>query len=181
MSIVIRHPGKVGAQRGVPRKRPGCVARQHVDFTRLKRREAIFRRQRNELDLGGVVKDRSGDRTADVDVEASPVALVVRRRKARQPLADATGQHAPILDRLERLRGSGLGRETSRKCKGKNQRYAFHDNAFQLSSRNDCRSIVHTDGPALQSIAANASPKGWTRVHISDGSNIAAGPSTCSD
>ena len=59
---------------------------------------------------------------------SSPVQLPLSSgdEKARQALADAAGQHAPVLDRLEGLRGGGLGRETGGKSKGKNQRYAFH-------------------------------------------------------
>src|SRR4029077_14976763 len=111
---------------GVARQCPGGVARQHVDLARLQRGEAILGRQRHELDLGRIVEDGRRDRPADVDVEAGPVTLVVRGREARQALADAAGQHAAVLDRLEGLRRGGLGRETGGNGKGKNQGNAFH-------------------------------------------------------
>ena len=126
LAVIIGDAGEVGAERGVARQRPGGVARQHVDFAGLQRREAVLGRQRHELDLGRIVEDGRRDRAADIDVEPGPVALVVGRREARQALADAAGQHAPVLDRLEGLRRGGLGRETGGKSKGKNQRYAFH-------------------------------------------------------
>ena len=82
------------------------------------------------LTLVGIVEDRSGDRAADVDVEPGPVALVVRRREARQALADAAGQHAAVLDRLEGLRG-GLGRETGGKGEGKTRDTRFMARPFK--------------------------------------------------
>src|SRR5260221_149942 len=84
------------------------------------------RLERHELDLGGVVESGSRDRAADIDVEPGPVTLVVRGRETRQALADATGERATVLDRLEGLRRRRLGRKAGSNGKGENQRYAFH-------------------------------------------------------
>ena len=47
------------------------------------------------FDLGGVAEDGGGDGAAEIDVEAEPVALVVRRREAGQ-----TGAHAALQEAL---------------------------------------------------------------------------------
>jgi hypothetical protein len=85
LAVVIRRVREVQAERGVARQRPGRVARQDVDLARLQRREALLRVQRNPLDLVAVPDDRRGDRAADVDVQAGPVALAVGGREPGEP------------------------------------------------------------------------------------------------
>src|SRR5690606_36250875 len=81
---------------------------------------------------------RCRDCATDVHIETGPVAFVVRRREARQPLAHTTGQHASRLDCFEgglRLRGLLGGCRLQRKTRGGDSEdgstYAFHGNAFQ--------------------------------------------------
>src|SRR4029453_14611447 len=111
----------------IARQRPGGVAGEHVDLTRLQRGEAVLCRKRHELDLARVVEDGGRNRPADIDVDPGPVTLVVRGRESRQALAYAARELASVLDRLEGLRRGGLGRKTGGQSEGNNQRYAFHE------------------------------------------------------
>ena len=67
---VIEHDRReIEAELGVALQRVGRVARQHVDFARLQRREALLRGQRHVFDLLGIAEHGGGDRLADIDVE----------------------------------------------------------------------------------------------------------------
>src|SRR4051795_1510049 len=141
LPVIISHAGEVGAERGIARDGPGGVARQHVDFAGLQRREAVLGGERHVFDLGRIVEDRPGDRAADVDVKPGPVALVVRRGEAGQALTDTAGQHAPVLDGLERLRLGGLGSQAGGESESESQGYAFHG-LWAFQSRLKVRNVV---------------------------------------
>ena len=105
----------VGADEGQPeiglaRHGPGRVAREEVDLARLERVEAVGGRQRHVLDLVGVAEDGGGDRTAEVDVEARPLAGGVGDAEAEKALVDAADEMPALLDVVERSRESGRGR-----------------------------------------------------------------------
>ncbi len=73
---------------------PGRVPRQHVDLALLQLGKALTCIERNKLDLGRVVEDRRRDRTAEIDVEAGPVFLLVGERETGQTRID-TAKHGP--------------------------------------------------------------------------------------
>ena len=127
LAVVVIDAGKVEAERGVARTRPRRVAHQNVDFAGLQRGEAVFGRQRYEFDLVGIVEDRGGDGTADVDVEAGPFALRVRQTKTGERAVGAAVQDAAIFDGFQGLSGGALREEDD--GKSENAGKAFHDAA----------------------------------------------------
>src|SRR5690606_36602598 len=70
------------AERHVAHQRLGRVAGQHVDLARLQGDEALLRGGRRVPDPGGIAEDGGGNAAAEVDVDAAPVALLVRRAEA---------------------------------------------------------------------------------------------------
>src|SRR5689334_8788278 len=111
LAVVVVDAGEDDPERRVARQRPGAVAREDVDLARLQRSEALLRVERNELDLVGVVQDRGGDRLAEIDVEAGPLALAVGVREARPGGVDSAHDLAARLDGPGR---GGRGREGER-------------------------------------------------------------------
>ena len=68
--------------------------------------EALLGAERRELHLGCVAEDGGRDGAAEIDVDARPVALVVRRREAGQTGVDAALDEALRLDVVERGRAT---------------------------------------------------------------------------
>ena len=142
LAVVVGDAGELHTQRGVARQRPGGVARQDVDLTRLQRSKSLLRIQWHELDLVAVAEHRCRDRAADVDVEPGPVALAVGLRKARQPRVHAADHLSAGLDgvqRLARMRGS----RRQRRCR---HQPAGHDPACTL----DHQLLLLVDKPAAR-------------------------------
>jgi hypothetical protein len=79
------------------RHAPGRVAGEDVDLAALQLLEAFAGVERNELGLARIVENLGGDRAAEIDVEADPVALVVVAGEAGQSLVDAA-QHLAAAD-----------------------------------------------------------------------------------
>ena len=101
---------------------------RHVDCLALEGVEALARSERHELDLGRVVEDRRRERTAEVDVEAGPVALFVLDRETGDSLTDAAEELAAVLHRLQRLGvGRPHGRNRERRRGGEYRFYDAHD------------------------------------------------------
>src|SRR4029077_13105442 len=90
----------------------------------------VLRRERRELDLGRIIQHRGRERAAEIDVEAGPVALVIRTGKSRKPLADAADERASILHPLERLGGGRRHRKAEREGRTKEKDCACHGTAF---------------------------------------------------
>ena len=129
LAVVIIDRREVEPERGVARRGPGRIAGEHVDLARLQRGEAIRRGERNELDLGRIIEDRRRDGAAELDVEAGPVAFVVRIGEAGQALADSAIERAAILHRLERLRGCRRSRTAEHESHAEHENLAFHGTA----------------------------------------------------
>ena len=127
LAVIIGDAGEVEAERGVAVDRPGGVARQDVDFARLQRGEAVLGGERRELHLGAVAEDRGGDRAAEIDVEAGPFALVVRRGEAGEAGVDAALHEALCLDVVERGGGSGRSRHAERGRAENDLHSVFHN------------------------------------------------------
>src|SRR5262249_36888872 len=87
------------------RHAPGRVAREDVDLPALQLLETLVGVERYELRLGRIVEDGGGHRAAEIDVEASPVALVIGDGEAGQALVDAA-QHFAAPHRA--LQGAGV-------------------------------------------------------------------------
>src|SRR5688572_878400 len=107
LAVVVVHADKVQAEARIARDGPGGVARENVDFARLKRGEALLRRERRVAHLVRVAEHRGRDRAAKIDVKAFPDALGIGLRESGE-----AGVHAALhvtlgADRVER----GLLRE----------------------------------------------------------------------
>ena len=110
LTVVVGDGDEDGALARVAGHRPGRIAREHVDFARLERREALGRGERHVLHLFAVAQNGGGDRTADVDVEPAPLALAVRAGEARRGGVDAAEQVPAGLDAVENGAGGGGSR-----------------------------------------------------------------------
>ena len=102
LAVIIHDAGKLEAERGIAAHRPGGVARQDVDFTRLQRREALLGGQRRELHLRRIAENGGGDGAAEIDVHAGPVVLLVGDREADQALAHAALHEALLAHVVQR-------------------------------------------------------------------------------
>ena len=80
---------------------------QDVELSRLQSRQALLRRGGRELDFVRVVEHRNRQRPPEIDEEALPAAVTVRREKARLA-ADADLDDAARRDGVEC--GAGMGR-----------------------------------------------------------------------
>ena len=87
----------------------GDARKQHVELACLKRRQALLRRGRGELDLLRIAEHGDGERAAVVDEKALPAAAGIRREEARRG-ADADLDRAALGDAVERRPGLGAGR-----------------------------------------------------------------------
>src|SRR5690606_21300796 len=114
LAVVEDRAGEHRAERRVAARGPGGVARQDVDFARLQHREAVLRVGGHELDLVRVAQDDRRDGAAEVDVDAGPLALAVRRREADQAGIDAATQRTSLFDRVQRRAGRRDGRREQR-------------------------------------------------------------------
>ncbi len=92
LAIIVGDGCEVQAVFGFARHAPCRIAGQDIDLAIPQFLEALVGVERNEFDLVRVVEDRSRNRAADIDIEARPVALVVRHREAGQPGVH-TAQH----------------------------------------------------------------------------------------
>src|SRR5439155_26066282 len=85
-------------------------------------REAFVRIERNEFDLGGIVKNRRRNGATKTNVEARPVSLIVRAREAGQADVDAAKNRVSTQGSFQRLRivalvGNGGRRDCDRNRK----------------------------------------------------------------
>ena len=141
LSVVVVDPHERQAQVDVARQRPCGVARQHVDLTRLQRREAGLPGQVHEIDRVRIAEHRRRQGAAVGHVEAGPVASVVSICKPRQTGVDAALQHPGGLHVLQR---AGIGGHASQRY-GQDSESAFRpafDSHVLLpgnSSRTACR------------------------------------------
>src|SRR5262249_14171024 len=110
LAVVIADRRKIQAHLGVAIERPGGISRKQVHFARLQRREAILGGQWSELHLLRIVENSRGERTAEIDVKPSPVALIIRAREASDALADAALDETLLLDLIEGRGGRGRSR-----------------------------------------------------------------------
>ena len=117
LAVIIVDGAEVEAELRVAADRPGGVARQKIDFARLKRRKAILGRKRRIFHLGRIAENGSGDGFAVIDVEAGPVAAAVLRGKTEQAGAvDAALNESLGLDVVE------FARKSSRSANSKDGR-----------------------------------------------------------
>src|SRR5690606_50973 len=80
-----------GADCRVTLLRHARVARQDIDFARIKSGKALLRVEGNGFVFVGISEGSCSDRTAQVDIEPPPLALVVRSRKTSK-----TGCHPAL-------------------------------------------------------------------------------------
>src|SRR5208283_6145092 len=97
LAVVVSDAGEQEIRILLAPHRPGRIARQDVDLLVLEGAEALGGGERNVLDLPRIVEDRGGERAAEVDVEARPLALVVLDREAGDSLAHAADELATVL------------------------------------------------------------------------------------
>src|SRR5690606_17759833 len=74
LAIVIVDGAEIEAELAVAAGAPGRVAREHVDFAGLQRREAVLGGEGRVFHLGGVAEDCGRYSLAEIDVETGPVA-----------------------------------------------------------------------------------------------------------
>src|SRR6185369_114810 len=101
LAVVVGDGREIEAERGVALQGDGGVVRQQIDLTRLQRREALLRGQWHVFDLLRLAEDRGRDGTADIDVQADPLALAVGHGEARDAGRHAADYGAARLDGVE--------------------------------------------------------------------------------
>ena len=102
LTVIVVDGDEIELEVVVAAEGPGRVADQKVDFARSQRGEAGFARGRDELDLGRVTQNSGGNGTAQIDVKAGPVVVVIRSTKAGQTGVGTAKQLAARLDVVKR-------------------------------------------------------------------------------
>ena len=115
LAVIVVHGDEIELEVGIARIGPGGVAGQQIDFARLQRRKAGLAGQGNELHLGRIAQDRSGDGAAQIDIKAGPVARRVRGAKTRQAGVRAAQQLATGLHIFQR---AGRSHARNQRCGG---------------------------------------------------------------
>ena len=95
------HGGFVEAERRVAGKTVFEIADERVDLARLEDREALLRREADELDLGRRPEDRIGDGPAQGNVETLPLAGTVLEGIAGNAGIYAADELAALLHGIE--------------------------------------------------------------------------------
>src|SRR5262249_5409956 len=103
LAIVIVSSRKVQPKFDLTRHCPRSVAREDINAARSKRVKSTISVERCVIDLARVIKNRGRNGTAQFDIKAAPVAVLVAGREAIKSFADAAIQCAAILYRLEHL------------------------------------------------------------------------------
>ena len=105
MAVVKIDADEVKTEAGVAGEGPGGVARQDVDFAGLQGGEALLGGERRVAVFLGVAEERRGDGSAEIDVDAAPLAVAIGLGETGQ-----TGVHAALNEALlERAIGGGAG------------------------------------------------------------------------
>src|SRR3954452_1786447 len=102
LAVVVIDGGKIEAELGVARHRPGRVAHQNVDLAGLQGGEAVLPRERDEANLRRIVENRRCVSPAVIHVEPGPVALRIRDAEAGQRRVRAADEKALLLDVVQR-------------------------------------------------------------------------------
>src|SRR5205085_768722 len=114
---VIEHDRReIEAERSVTLQGIGRVVRQDIDLAGLQGGEALLGSQGHILDLVRGAKDCRGQCSADIDIEAGPVALAVGRAKTGDAGRHAAADLAGLLDLVERRSRLRRRRETEREA-----------------------------------------------------------------
>jgi len=116
LTVVIIYAGKVQTERGVAGEGPGGVAGKYVDLARLQRRETLLGSKGGKLDFLGIPKHRGGHSPAGIDVQARPVALVVRAGETRQTRGHTTLQKSLLFYGIKCGTCEGGGGNRCAKC-----------------------------------------------------------------
>jgi hypothetical protein len=111
LAVVVVGPGEPHPLPGLARQGPGGGAPQHVDAAGAQGLEPLAAGDGHEAHLVAVPQHGGGQRAAEVNVEAAPLAAIVGVGEADQPFVDAAVQPAASLDRRQRRTGeTGGGR-----------------------------------------------------------------------
>ena len=150
----------------VPGQRPSGVARQQVDLAGLQGREALGGGERRVADRIGIAEERCGHGTADVDIEARPVAGIIRVGEAGKTGADAALDEALFENRISRcprLGASPTQKDEHKRARPQSCSY-HHSRPSSLSALTKCvGSIEYIQVEAYRQITkANFGKGSWS-------------------